>query len=138
MRVKSTQANPLLAPSTPPFLASPAHIGHTATFEKESEEKAPFVLSLSKDKSASSPDDTPDCYYEPLNPDDQAIFNYNTLMESGEYKEGEISIVPPSEAARRDYIIALKNITEAAAADGVPLLPNPLAGKLRAPTIRSP
>ena len=83
-------------------------------------------------------DDTPDCYYEPLSPDDQAIFNYNTLIESGEFKEGEISIVPPSEADRREYAIALKNLTEIAAAEGVPLLPNPLAGTLHAPTIRSP
>ena len=105
-----------------------------------SEEPQPSTTLPTSDESSLIEDDfdTPECYYEPLNPDDQAIFNYNTLMESGEFKEGEISIVPPSEAARREYIIALKNITEAAAADGVPLLPNPLAGKLHAPTIRSP
>ena len=79
-----------------------------------------------------------DCYYEPLTPEDQAIFNYQSLIESGEFEEGEISIVPPSEAAHRDYAIALKQIKEAAEAEGVPLLPNPLAGTLRHPTIRSP
>ncbi|MCY4579345.1 MAG: hypothetical protein OXD31_09865 [Chloroflexi bacterium] len=124
----------------------------------------PFVLSpvlsqskgLSKDEPASNrkntedntsspsctsmsvlPDDL-DCYYEPLTPEDQAIFNYNSLIESGEFEEGEITFVPPSEAAHRDYAIALKQIKDAAKADGVPLLPNPLAGTLRKPNIRSP
>ena len=79
-----------------------------------------------------------DCYYEPLIPEDQAIFNYNSLIESGEFEEGEITFVPPSEAAHRDYAIALKQIKQAAEAEGVPLLPNPLAGTLRKPNIRSP
>ena len=84
------------------------------------------------------PDDDLDCYYEPLTPEDQAIFNYNSLIESGEFEEGEITFVPPSEAAHRDYAIALKQIREAAEAEGIPLLPNPLAGTLRHPNIRSP
>ncbi|MCY4577773.1 MAG: hypothetical protein OXD31_01875 [Chloroflexi bacterium] len=83
------------------------------------------------------PDDL-DCYYEPLTPEDQAIFNYNSLIESGEFEESEITFVPPSEAAHRDYAIALKQIKEAAEAEGIPILPNPLAGTLHAPTIRSP
>ena len=83
------------------------------------------------------PDDL-DCYYEPLTPEDQAIFNYNSLIESGEFEESEITFVPPSEAAHRDYAIALKQIKEAAEAEGIPLLPNPLAGTLKMPTIRSP
>ena len=85
----------------------------------------------------SDPDDL-DCYYEPLTPEDQAIFNYNSLIESGEFEEGEITFVPPSEAAHRDYAIALKQIREAAASEGIPLLPNPLAGNLKMPAIRSP
>ena len=118
---------------------------------------------LSKDEPASSPDNTEDntsspshtlmsatvneettfiddldCYYEPLTPEDQAIFNYNSLIESGEFEEGEVTFVPPSEAAHRDYAIALKQIKEAAEAEGIPLLPNPLAGTLKMPTIRSP
>ena len=84
------------------------------------------------------PDDDLDCYYEPLTPEDQAIFNYNSLIESGDFEEGEITFVPPSEAAHRDYAIALKQIKEAAEAEGIPLLPNPLAGTLRRPPIRSP
>ena len=84
------------------------------------------------------PDDDLDCYYEPLTPEDQAIFNYNSLIESGEFEEGEITFVPPSEAAHRDYAIALKQMQEAAESEGIPLLPNPLAGTLRKPNIRSP
>ena len=83
------------------------------------------------------PDDL-DCYYEPLTPEDQAIFNYNSLIESGDFEEGEVIFVPPSEAAHRDYAIALKQVKEAAASEGIPLLPNPLAGTLKMPTIRSP
>ncbi|MCY4580670.1 MAG: hypothetical protein OXD31_16705, partial [Chloroflexi bacterium] len=70
--------------------------------------------------------------------EDQAIFNYNSLIESGEFEEGEITFVPPSEAAHRDYAIALNQIKEAAESEGIPLLPNPLAGTLKMPTIRSP
>ena len=83
-------------------------------------------------------DNSPDCYYEPLTPEDQAIFDYNSLIESGEYEEGEITIQPPTEEARRNYAIALREIKEAAASEGIPLLPNPLAGTLRHPNIRSP
>ena len=79
-----------------------------------------------------------DCYYEPLTPEEQAIFNYNSLIESGEFEEGEITFVPPTQAAHRDYAIALKQMQEAAKAEGIPLLPNPLAGTLRRPAIRSP
>ncbi len=82
--------------------------------------------------------DNLDCYYEPLTPEDQAIFNYNSLIESGEFEEGEITFVPPSEEAHRDYAIALSQIREAAEAEGIPLLPNPLAGTLQHPNIRSP
>ncbi len=124
----------------------------------------PFVLSpvlsqskgLSKDEPASSPDNTEDnasspsctsmsvlpddldCYYEPLTPEDQAIFNYNSLIESGEFEESEITFVPPSEAAHHDYAITLKQLEEAAESEGIPLLPNPLAGTLIMPAIRSP
>ncbi len=84
------------------------------------------------------PYDDLDCYYEPLTPEDQAIFNYNSLIESGEFEESEITFVPPSQATHRDYAIALKQMQEAAEAEGIPLQPNPLAGTLIMPTIRSP
>ena len=98
-------------------------------------------MSVPSDEETSLTDDDLndlDYYYEPLTPEDQAIFNYNSLIESSEYEEGEITFVPPSEAAHHDYAIALKQMRAAAEAEGVPLLPNPLAGTLRQPNIRSP
>ncbi len=95
-------------------------------------------MSAPTDEETTFTDDDLDCYYEPLTPEDQAIFNYQSLIESGEFTEGEITFVPPSEAAHRDYAIALKQIREAAASEGIPLLPNPLAGNLKMPAIRSP
>ncbi len=83
-------------------------------------------------------DDSPDCYYEPLSPEDQAIFDYQTLIETGEYKEGEIEIQPPSETAHKEYAATLKWMRQAAKAEGIPLLPNPLSGTFQRPNIRSP
>ena len=103
-------------------------------------EVSPSSLSIPTDEESTFIDnvDDLDCYYEPLTPEDQAIFNYQSLMESGEFEEGEITFVPPSEAAHRDYAIALSQIREVAEAEGIPLLPNALAGALRRPAIRSP
>ena len=83
-------------------------------------------------------DDSPDCYYEPLSPEDQAIFDYQTLIETGEYKKGELEIQPPTEAAHQEYAATLKWMRQAATAEGIPLLPNPLSGALKRPTARSP
>ena len=110
---------------------------HTSTAQRSDEVKHDNTSSPSHTSMSVLPDDL-DCYYEPLTPEDQAIFNYNSLIDSGEFEEGEITFVPPSEAAHRGYAIALKQIKEAAAAEGIPLLPNPLAGTLKMPTIRSP
>ncbi len=83
-------------------------------------------------------DNSPDCYHEPLNPDKQAIFDYQTLIDSGEYKEGEITLRQPTPEDWMAYELALQHITETAASEGVPLLPNPLVGTLKMPNIRSP
>ena len=83
-------------------------------------------------------DDSPDCYHEPLNPEKQAIFDYQTLVESGEYEEGEITLRQPTPEDWKAYELALQHITEIAASEGVPLLPNPLADTLKMPNIRSP
>ena len=111
---------------------------HPSTAQRADEAEHDNTSSPSCTSMSVLPDDDLDCYYEPLTPEDQAIFNYNSLIESGEFEEGEITFVPPSEAAHRDYAIALKQIKEAAASEGIPLLPNPLAGTLRHPTIRGP
>ncbi len=113
------------------------HSEDNAPAEGRGSDAAEGKTENSKLKTQNSPD-TPDCYYEPLTPDQQAIFDHQLLIESGDYKEDEISIVPPTEEAHRNHAIALRQIKEAAAAEGVPLLPNPLARTLRHPTIRSP
>ena len=85
-------------------------------------------------------DPTADYYFEPLNPDDQAIFDYQVLIESGGFSKGEFPKEPqtPPTSAYAKYSDTLRRIREDAARDGVPVLPNPLAGTLRQPTIRSP
>ena len=83
-------------------------------------------------------DDSPDCYHEPLNPDKQAIFDYQTQIDSGEYDEDEITIRQPTPEDWKAYEYTLRQIREIAAAEGVPLLPNPLADTLKMPNIRGP
>ena len=85
-------------------------------------------------------DPTADYYFEPLNPDDQAIFDYQVLIETGGFSKGEVPKEPtnPPMSAYAEYSDTLSRIREAAAREGVPVLPNPLAGTLRQPTIRSP
>ena len=83
-------------------------------------------------------DDTPDCYHEPLNPDDEAIFDYQTRLESGEYEEAEITLRQPTPEDWKAHEATLASLKELAASEGIPLRPNPLAGTLKRPTIRSP
>ena len=83
-------------------------------------------------------DDLPDCYYEPLSPEDQAIFDYQTRLESGDFEEGEIEIQPVTETMRKEYAATLNWMRKVAAEEGVPLLPNPLSGTLQHPNARSP
>ena len=86
----------------------------------------------------SYPDDKPDCYYISLNPDQQAIFDHQCKLESGDYEESEITIRQPTPEDWKAYELDLRRITEIAASEGVPLRPNPLAATLKRPTIRSP
>ena len=86
------------------------------------------------------PDPSVDYYFEPLNPEEQAIFNYEARLESGDFPKGEApkEPPPPPPSAYAEYSDTLRRIKDAAAREGVPILPNPLAGKLRSPAIRSP
>ena len=90
------------------------------------------------DYTKSDPDPEQDGYYEPLSPEDQALFDYHTKIESGDYEEDEIQPRPVTEADRLGYQAMLKWIQETAAAEGVPVLPNPLSGTLKHPNARSP
>ncbi len=112
----------------------------TSTTQVSDEKEQDRISSPSSTSMSVAPDtdDKPNCYHEPLNPDDEAAFNYQIRIESGEFKEGEISIVPPSKAAWKAFKVARRQIREIAAAEGVPILPNPLAGTFKRPPIRSP
>ena len=86
------------------------------------------------------PDPSVDYYFEPLNPEEQALFDYEARLESGDFPKGEApkEPPPPPPSAYADYSDTLRRIKDAAAREGVPVLPNPLAGKLHAVKIRSP
>ena len=86
------------------------------------------------------PDPSVDYYCEPLNPEEQALFDYEARLESGDFPKGEApkEPPPPPPSAYAEYSDTLRRIKDAAAREGVPVLPNPLAGKLRRPAIRSP
>ena len=89
---------------------------------------------------SSGPDPEQDFYYEPLSPEDQSLFDYYDLIESGAYKEGEIHPRPVTETTRLGYEATLNWMRQSAEAEGVPLLPNPLSGTFKhpTPTARSP
>ena len=89
------------------------------------------------------PDHELDYYYEPLTPAEQALFDYRVRLESCEHSgashpEALEELIEPTPAAYSQYADELLRIREAAAAEGVPVLPNPLAGALKMPAIRSP
>ena len=88
--------------------------------------------------SSSTPDPEQDCYYEPLSPEDQAIFDYQMQIETGGFEEAEIQPRPVTETMRLAHQATLKWMREVAAEESVPLLPNPLSGTLKHPTARSP
>ena len=92
------------------------------------------------DYDRNDPDPSVDYYFEPLNPEEQALFDYEARLESGDFPKGEVpkEPPPPPPSAYAEYSDTLRRIKDAAAREGVPVLPNPLAGKLRRPAIRSP
>ena len=92
------------------------------------------------DYNHNDPDPAIDYYFEPLNPEEQALFDYEARLESGDFPEGNApkEPPPPPPSAYAEYSDTLRRIKDAAAREGVPVLPNPLAGKLHAVKIRSP
>ena len=92
------------------------------------------------DYNHNDPDPAIDYYFEPLNPEEQALFDYEARLESGDYPKGEApkEPPPPPPSAYAEYSDTLRRIKDEAAREGVPVLPNPLAGKLHAVKIRSP
>ena len=88
------------------------------------------------DYGPNDPDPTIDHYFEPLNPEEQAKFDEEDRREHGLTEEeiADYSSMP----APHGMSDPLVQLAEAAEAHNTPILPNPLARKLRAPTIRSP
>ena len=88
------------------------------------------------DYGPNDPDPTIDYYFEPLSPEQQAKFDKEDRREHGLTEEeiAEYSGTPTS-GAKSD---PLKQLAQAAATHNTPILPNPLAGKRKNPTIRSP
>ena len=88
------------------------------------------------DYGPNDPDPTIDYYFEPLNPEEQAKFDKEDRREHGLTEEeiADYSSMP----APRGMSDPLVQLAEAAEAHNTPILPNPLAGKHKNPTIRSP
>ena len=85
----------------------------------------------------SDPDPTVDYFYEPLSPEDQAKFDEEDRREYGIFEEESIKnwATTPTLGGLSDRLAPIK---EAASIYGTPVLPNPLARRVKNPTIRSP
>ena len=84
------------------------------------------------------PDPTIDYYFEPLNPEEQAKFDKEDRREHGLIDDEAAtngSANSPSQNATTDSPTPIK---QAAELHGIPILPNPLDGKHKSPSIRSP
>ncbi len=92
------------------------------------------------DYGQNDPDPSVDYYFEPLNPEEQALFDYEARLESGDFQKGKApkEPPPPPPSVYAEYSDTLRRIKDAAAREGVPVLPNPLAGTFQAVNIRSP
>ena len=88
------------------------------------------------DYGPSDPDPTVDYYFEPLNPEEQAAFDEEDRREHGLTEEEIVDF--SSMPAPRGMSDPLVQLAEAAAAHNTPILSNPLAGRHKKPTIRSP
>ena len=90
------------------------------------------------DYGPNDPDPTIDYYFEPRSPEEQAKFDQEDRRQYC-LKDGEAvtngSANPPTPNGTTDSPAPIK---QAAELHGIPILPNPLAGKNKKPTIRSP
>ena len=90
------------------------------------------------DYGPNDPDPTVDYYFEPLSPEEQAKFDKEDRREHGLIDDEAAtngSANSPSQNATTDSPTPIK---QAAELHGIPILPNPLDGKHKKPTIRSP
>ena len=90
------------------------------------------------DYGPNDPDPTIDYYFEPLSPEEQTKFDKEERREHGLIDDEAAtngSANSPSQNATTDSPTPIK---QAAELHGIPILPNPLDGKHKKPTIRSP
>ena len=90
------------------------------------------------DYGPSDPDPTVDYYFEPLNPEEQTKFDEEDRREHGLTNDEPATNGSGNQPSPNGTGDSLAPIKQAAALHGIPILPNPLAAKLKKPTIRSP
>ena len=90
------------------------------------------------DYGPNDPDPTIDYYFEPLTPEEQAKFDEEERREHGLIDHEPATNGSANQSSRNAATDSLAPIKQAATLHGIPVLPNPLAGKRKNPTIRSP
>ena len=90
------------------------------------------------DYGPNDPDPTIDYYFEPLNPEEQAKFDKEDRREHGLTDDEPATNGSPNRPSPNRTTDSLAPIKQAAALHNTPIRPNPLAGKHKNPTIRSP
>ena len=90
------------------------------------------------DYGPNDPDPTIDYYFEPLNPEEQAKFDKEDRREYGLTDDEPATNGSPNSPSPKAASDSLAPIKQAAALHNTPIRPNPLAGKHKNPTIRSP
>ena len=90
------------------------------------------------DYGPNDPDPTIDYYFEPLNPEEQANFDKEDRREHGLTDDEQATNGSPDQPSPNGATNSLAPTKQAAALQGTPIRPNPLAAKLQKPTIRSP
>ena len=90
------------------------------------------------DYGPNDPDPTIDYYFEPLNPEEQAKFDEEERREHGLIDHEPATNGSANQLSSNAATDSLAPIKQAAALHGIPILPNPLAAKLKKPAIRSP
>ena len=90
------------------------------------------------DYGPSDPDPTVDYYFEPLNPEEQTKFDEEDRREHGLTNDEPATNGSGNQPSPNGTGDSLAPIKQAAELHNTSILPNPLAAKLKKPTIRSP
>ena len=90
------------------------------------------------DYGPNDPDPTIDYYFEPLSPEEQAKFDEEERREYGLTDDEAATNGSANQPSPNGATDSLAPKKQAAALDGIPVLPNPLAANHKKPNIRSP